>query len=465
MNAQLAYTIAMSGPVEKYDTIIVGLGLTGLSCVRYFSGTGKSFAVTDSRDAPPMLTALHNEYPQIKVFTGGFDERLLCSAGQLVVSPGVSLAEPAIRKAIESGVTITSDIEIFCRLTDKPVIAITGSNGKSTVASLLGEMISRSGRQVRVAGNIGLPVLDLVDDKDTEFFVLELSSFQLEGLRSLNSVAAVMLNITEDHMDRYMDFQDYAAAKKKIYDGTGIMIINLDDEFSRSMQQVGRKSIFYTMNEPAEDTYGIRVTAGERYIASSGENLLPVSALQLSGEHNISNCLAALALGSAADLPMTAMLDTLRQFAGLPHRCQWVAKINGVNWYNDSKGTNVGACCSAIRGLAAQDNLVLIAGGIGKGADFSQLLSVVRGRLRSAILIGRDAGLIGDILRNTVQTCYAIDMNAAVQTAATMARPGDVVLLSPACASFDMFTDYRERGEAFIRAVRSIREEQSDAGG
>ncbi|HLB31348.1 MAG TPA: UDP-N-acetylmuramoyl-L-alanine--D-glutamate ligase [Gammaproteobacteria bacterium] len=447
----------MTAANTRYPVVIAGLGLTGLSCARYLASRGETFAVTDTRTDPPMAAALRQELPDVPLILGGFDPGLLLDARRIIISPGVAPDEPAIQAAREAGVEVIGDVELFCQMERRPIIAITGTNGKSTVTSLVGEMLKRAGRKAGIAGNIGLPVLDLVADPDLEIFVLELSSFQLETIESLDASAAVVLNITQDHLDRYRSIKEYVAAKQRIYNGTGVMVINLDDALTSEMRLPGRSVIGFGLNEPEGEDLGLR----NGWLARGDRPLMPVSDLRLCGRHNAVNCLAALALGYAAGIPEAAMLDTLRNYAGLPHRCQRVAEINGVVWYDDSKGTNPGASCSAIIGLGGDRNVILIAGGIGKGADFSVLRPAISGRLKSAILIGRDAGLIEEAIGGVVETSFAADMEDAVRLATAQARAGDVVLLSPACASFDMFRDYRHRGEVFIDAVRRLQETES----
>ena len=447
----------MTAANTRYPVVIAGLGLTGLSCARYLASRGETFAVTDTRTDPPMAAALRQELPDVPLILGGFDPGLLLDARRIIISPGVAPDEPAIQAAREAGVEVIGDVELFCQMERRPIIAITGTNGKSTVTSLVGEMLKRAGRKAGIAGNIGLPVLDLVADPDLEIFVLELSSFQLETIESLDASAAVVLNITQDHLDRYRSIKEYVAAKQRIYNGTGVMVINLDDALTSKMRLPGRSVIGFGLNEPEGEDVGLR----DGWLARGDRPLMPVSDLRLCGRHNAVNCLAALALGYTAGIPEAAMLDTLRNYAGLPHRCQRVAEINGVVWYDDSKGTNPGASCSAIIGLGGDRNVILIAGGIGKGADFSALRPAISGRLKSAILIGRDAGLIEEAIGGVVETSFAADMKDAVRLATAQARAGDVVLLSPACASFDMFRDYRHRGEVFIDAVRRLQEAES----
>lgn len=441
---------------EQFDTVIIGLGTTGMSCVRYLSAKGESFAVADNRSKPTELESLQSIYPDVPVYLGTFDKHMLCAAHRLIVSPGVALSDPAIETAIEQGVQVTGDVELFCRHVSTPIIAITGSNGKSTVASLLYEMINASGKHAALGGNIGTPVLDLIRSETPDFYVLELSSFQLETVCSLNAVAAVVLNITEDHMDRYSGIRDYSLAKTKIYTGDGTMVINLDDEITIAIDRRGRDSVCYSVTESGAGIFSVHDVNGERMLVYGETGLMAVSDLPVQGDHNISNCLAALALGSIIGLPMEKMLDVLKRFPGLPHRCRWIANIKGVDWYDDSKGTNVGASCAAIGSLSGQHDLILIAGGIGKGADFTRLADVARDRVRAVILIGRDANLLAQAFKDVVPVYFATALDAAVFAAADLAQAGDAVLLSPACASFDMFIDYRARGDAFIRAVGEL---------
>ncbi|MDO9372728.1 MAG: UDP-N-acetylmuramoyl-L-alanine--D-glutamate ligase [Gammaproteobacteria bacterium] len=447
------------------QTIIVGLGKTGLSCARFLGARGVAFAVTDSRAAPPGLAALQKEFPRAPLLLNGLDARALAQAAQIIVSPGVSLREPALAAAQARGVEISGDIELFAQSARAPVIAITGSNGKSTVTTLVGDMAKRAGRNARVGGNLGTPALELLQkNSEPDLYVLELSSFQLETTRSLNAAAAVVLNITPDHMDRYPDLAAYAAAKRRVYHGSGVMVVNRDDPMVAAASAAGRKIFGFTLSEPADTDFGVRVAHGERWLAYGEKTLLPASALRIKGNHNIANALAALALGEAVGLPMSAMLETLKEFAGLPHRSQWVAERNGVSWYNDSKGTNVGATLAALSGLGATlgaGKIVLIAGGDGKNADFSVLRAAVATHARAVVLIGRDAPLIEAALTGAAPLVHASDMKDAVRKAQHLALAGDAVLLSPACASFDMYSGYEERGRVFAAAVRACLGEMS----
>jgi len=434
-------------------TLVVGLGVTGLSVVRYLHRLGESMVVVDSRDIPPALNEFKQAFGDVPLHTGKFNNKLFVNAQRIVVSPGVPLADPALQQARDSGVEITGDIDLFAHEVDAPVVAITGSNGKSTVTTLLALMAEKAGIRAAAGGNIGLPVLDMLNDSK-ELYVLELSSFQLETLQRLPMAAAVVLNVSPDHMDRYADVNAYAMIKQAIYENTAHTVINRDDAFVSKMPNHQANVIGFTLNEPTAGDFGLCSKDGEQYLCAGKELLIKTAELKMRGRHNYANALAALALGASIDLPVQAMLDALKEFPGLEHRTQWIAEINGVNWYNDSKGTNVGATLAAIEGLPGKH--VLIAGGQGKGADFTPLRAIAEQRLRAMVLIGEDADRIARCIDEVVPVRFARDMNEAVQIAAEFTQHGDNVLLSPACASFDMFRGFAHRGEAFIKAVEAL---------
>lgn len=446
---------------NRFETIVVGMGTTGFSCARYLSSQQVNFAVADSRVTPPRLEEFRQHFPDVTVFTGEFDTDILSGCRQILLSPGVSINEPALQQAIQSGVEVIGDVELFCRRANAPVLAITGSNGKSTVTTLVGEILKAAGKHVAIGANLGTPALDLLNEKSVDCYVLELSSFQLETCYSINAKAAVVLNISDDHMDRYPDTNTYAQAKAMIYQGDGTMIINVDDPLVRAMQEPGRKTRTFSLIENADTDYSIRLIEGEKWLCRPYHRLIRCTDILMKGDHNIANAMAAIALVEDTGVTDDIIVSVLRSFSGLQHRCQFVAEINGVKWINDSKGTNVGATLAAISGLANDRNIVLIAGGDGKGADFSPLQSVAEKYLARVVLIGRDANIIREALRGHVNLVDALDMSAAVNVAAKVARFGDIVLLSPACASLDMFRDYRERGEIFMQAVRQL---ESDHG-
>ncbi len=432
-------------------TLVVGLGRTGLSVTRFLVARGAEVAVADVDTSPPALAALREELPDVALFLGGYPEQLLQRAQCVVLSPGVPLRDPAIAAALHRGVEVIGDIELFARTAAAPVVAVTGSNGKSTVTSLLAQMAQAAGRVTRAGGNLGTPALELLQDSEPDLYVLELSSFQLETTHSLNATAATVLNVTSDHMDRYDSLRDYAAAKRRIFRGTGVMVLNADDPTVAAMAEDGRRSVHFSVHAPRGDGFGLCEREGRTWLAQGSTLLLDAGELRLWGRHNLANVLAALALGHAIGLPMEAMLSAARNFRGLPHRTQWVAECDGVNWYDDSKGTNVGATLAALEGMP--EPVVLIAGGKGKGADFTPLRDAVRARARAVVLIGQDAPAIAEALQDVVPVVRAAGMEQAVREARRLAQAGDSVLLSPACASFDMFSGYEERGRVFAAAV------------
>lgn len=440
------------------DTLILGLGKTGLSCARFLAAQGEPFTVADSREQPPGLESFRTEFPGVQVMLGKFDGDILSSAGLLIISPGISVDEPAIQQAVVTGTELIGDIELFVRHANAPIVAVTGSNGKSTVATLIAAMIEKAGFDVALGGNIGTPALSLLGQGKQDFYVLELSSFQLETVWSMNAAAAVVLNISADHLDRHHNIQRYVSAKEKIYEGDGCMVINRDDRSVCAMIREDRRMLTYTLSSPGAGEFGLRISDGTEWICFDDKPLLRSSDVLITGRHNLANALAALALGKSIGLVDSAMISVLTEFRGLPHRCELIANVNGVEWINDSKGTNPGASCAAIEGLAERGNLVLIAGGDGKGADFATLAESVAGRVHSVVLIGRDARRIAAVLEGKVKVCFATGMDAAVNTAAKLARSGDKVLLSPACASFDMFRDYQDRGQRFAEAVYRLRD-------
>jgi len=444
---------------EQFDnarrTLVVGLGETGLSVARYLTRRGVPVAVVDSRTRPPGLERLRcDELADVALFLGEFSDEAFAHAEQIVVSPGVSLAEPQIAAAQARGVQVIGDIELFAQAARAPVIAVSGSNGKSTVVTLLSAMARRAGVDVRTGGNIGTPALDLIEDTEPDLYVLELSSFQLESVHSLQLMAGVVLNVSADHMDRYASLADYAAAKQVIYNSAALQVVNADDPLVAALVDSNKPQIRFTLGAPDGHEYGLAQLEDVTWLVRGNEPLMPATALKLAGQHNMGNALAALALGEAAGLPQAAMLETLAEFRGLPHRMQFVTEQAGVRWYNDSKGTNVGATLAAITGVDGP--VVLIAGGDGKGADFSALAPALAGKGRGVVLIGRDAPLLATILGDVLPIRQAGDMTEAVQQAAAMAVAGDSVLLSPACASTDMYRNYIERGETFTRAVQEV---------
>ncbi len=456
-------------------SVVVGLGKTGASCLRYLAKRGIPVSATDTRRAPPGLAELGDLAKRLDIRLGGFDLSLLDGASQVLMSPGVSLEEPIASLARARGIEVLGDIELFARAVQAPVIGITGTNGKSTVTSLVARMAAAAGRRVLVGGNLGIPVLDLLEQPTPDLYVLELSSFQLETTTSLELLAAVVLNVTADHLDRYASVSAYARAKARIFAKASTVVLNADDPRVAAMRHALRATLtgvaaqrgaelrypsgdpphILTFSTQRTDSDFALLHIGERiHLARRGEPVFDISRMKITGLHNASNALAALALGEAAGLELSAMLEALETFAGLEHRSAWVADLAGVRYIDDSKGTNVGATLAAVSGLNGP--LIMIAGGQGKGQDFASLAAVFRGKVRHAVLIGKDAAAIESALRGVCTTERAATMAAAVNAAAAVARPGDTVLLSPACASLDMFRDYAHRGDVFAAAVRSL---------
>ena len=361
-----------------YDAVIVGLGKTGLSCFRYLSNQGLNVAITDSREEPPELLELRAEFESASVYLGQINEQVLLASDQIILSPGVSLDDKSIKLSIENNIPVFGDIELFCQKAQAPIIAVSGSNGKSTVTTIVAEMTRLAGLKTYVGGNIGIPALDLLSDSSPDLYVLELSSFQLETTYSLNAHASVVLNVSPDHMDRYSSLKDYANTKKRIYSGQGLMVLNKDEEYIHSIIDSKRNTIYFSLGAPEGENFGLINHNNEVWLSQGNEKIINKNQLKIKGEHNISNALAAMALAGAVNVPTNIMADVLKNFTGLEHRCQLVREIDNVSWYNDSKATNVGACIASIRGLCELGNIILIAGGNSKGADLSSLNQIVK---------------------------------------------------------------------------------------
>ena len=445
-------TTAMPALALTGLTLVVGLGKTGLSAVRALRSLEAEVAVTDTRPEPPGLAELERAFPTVPCYLGGFPAAVFANAQRLLVSPGVPLQTPVIAVAAARGVPVWSDIELFARLAQAPIVAITGSNGKSTVTTLLGLMADRAGIPVAVGGNLGTPALDLLTQPGVDLYVLELSSFQLASTHSLNARAATVLNLSPDHLDWHLDLDAYRRAKQRIFRGDGTMVLNADDPAVAAMAESGRRTLYFTLVPPGPADFGLRQRDGERWLSRGEDGWLRAEELNIKGDHNLANALAALALGYALGLKREPMLEALRDFAGLPHRTQLVLEHHGVRWYDDSKGTNVGATLAAVQGLPGR--LVLIAGGEGKGQDFGPLGAALAPKVRALVLLGRDAPAIAAAVAGRVPVHPADSMAGAVAAAARLAEAGDSVLLSPACASFDMFRNYEERGQVFAAEVR-----------
>ncbi len=435
--------------------VIVGLGATGLSCARYFQRQGVPFSVVDSRVEPPGLEDLRNLCPEAEIMLGSLPAERLMHAGRLIVSPGISLEEPAIAAARSAGVTVQGDIDLFVADATAPVVGITGSNGKSTVTELLGRMARRADRNVGVGGNLGTPALDLLATP-ADLYILELSSFQLERAGQLGLHLACNLNMSADHLDRHGDMQNYHRAKHRVFLGCESLVYNREDPLTRPLQADTVSARNFGLNAPDLGEYGLRLLEGTRYLCRGQEPLVPEAKLAMTGRHNVANALACLAMGELLGLSIEAMCAELREFPGLAHRCQTVARCAGVRYINDSKATNPGATSAALRGLNEAGGLVLLAGGQGKGADFSGLAKDIAQYCKHVVLMGEDADLLEAAIAGRTGTTRVTSMTEAVESAAAIADEGDIVLLSPACASFDMFDSFGDRGNRFAAAVQQL---------
>lgn len=447
--------VAQGVIASSLNRVVVGLGVTGLSCARHLYRSGGSFSVVDTRIDPPGLDELRREMPDVPVYTGEYPQELITAAAEVIVSPGIPMDDPLVELARGAGVDVVGDIDLFMRQALAPVVGITGSNAKSTVTELVGLMAREAGLVVGVGGNLGIPALDLLDET-SQLYVLELSSFQLERAGTLGLSVATVLNVSADHLDRHGSMPRYHQAKHRIFRGCKKAVVNRDDPLTMPLVADDVEIVGWTMATPGMSDFGLVEAQGREYFCHGFERLLPLAELAMPGRHNVANALAALALGYAADIPLSSMCETLRSFRGLPHRCEQVASIKGVDYVDDSKGTNVGATEAALTGLGGCRDIVLIAGGQGKGADFSQLRPAVERHCKQLVLIGEDAPLIQQALADAAPVTLCTSLEEAVQAAAAAAEPGDTVLLSPACASFDMFPGFVARGQAFAAAVHRL---------
>ena len=439
-------------------TVIVGLGKTGYSCVEYLSKRGESIAVVDHQVSPNLLGLLLTEYPEVPFRPIDQAGDWLASADRMVVSPGVDVRPLYASIDHADKKEWIGDIALFCREVKAPIIAITGSNGKTTVATMMGQVIEAAGLSVEVCGNIGEPVLNTLLRPAPDYYVLELSSFQLEYVDSLAADVAVILNVEPDHLDRYASFEDYLAAKQRIYRDCRCAIVNADQpNVWQSVRLLG-DIVSFSIAADIEATYGLVQKGQEQWIKGPDEACVNVSDMPLKGVHHWKNATVILAVADALGLPRQAVTSVLKTFTGLSHRCELVAVHEGVTWVNDSKATNVAATVAAIQSLAAvcDQRLVMIMGGEGKDADFSSLKSVFEEFVTHVILIGKDADAIASVIPVGCSQQRAETLSDAVNMASMFVSSGDVVALSPACASFDMFNSYEDRGKAFSRYVSEL---------
>ena len=445
----------------KTPWLVVGLGVSGYSCVKYLARTGESFTVIDSRTNPPLLERLKVEFPAVDYLVGVdlYSDALdVDSVETLVMSPGISVDNTLANQIKRNGGSVIGDIDLFRREISAPLVAITGSNAKTTVTTLVGEMAKQAGLAVGVGGNIGTPVLDLLEQEPKQLYVLELSSFQLEIIHNLNATAVTLLNLSDDHMDRYDSFDDYKKAKQRIFAGCKAMVVNREAAGLVPTDNTNDNTISFGLDKPGKNQFGVVEANGERFIAFEDKELLDINELLIAGEHNVLNAMAAMALGMLVDIPMDKMISCLKTFPGLAHRCESVAEIDSVGFYNDSKATNVGACIAALEGLGKnlKGNILLIAGGDGKGSDFSPLNAPVKQFVSVVFLFGQDAQKLKQTLAGSTDIKMVSNLAEAVQCAWKHAKPGDRIILSPACASLDMFENYQQRGDQFKQLVREL---------
>ncbi|CAM3981102.1 UDP-N-acetylmuramoyl-L-alanine--D-glutamate ligase [Vreelandella rituensis] len=450
--------------VPKGLTLVVGLGISGRAICRHLERCRVAFMVADTRVTPPGIDEFHAAHPGVKVHCGALSELDLSEVEEVVLSPGIDPMAPGLEVLAEQINPVTGEprlvgeIALFVRAAKAPIAAITGSNAKSTVTTLLGEMAVESGIKAAVGGNLGTPALDLLaDEPEAPLYILELSSFQLETTPHLGAASVAFLNLSEDHLDRHGDMQAYQAAKQRIFNGAQHVVVNADDAYTWPSRPVVSQACF-TLTTPEGDQWGIANQAGKPWLMQGATPWLPIAELKMPGRHNQANALASLAMGQALGFKRNAMLGVLRRFKGLAHRTEVVGEINGVTWINDSKGTNVGATLAAIEGIGGtlSGRLILLAGGVGKGADFTPLAGPLARCARLVLVFGTDAEHLCAALKDSVDVREMDQMHQAIQAAYAVAEPGDCVLLSPACASLDQFANYQERGDIFRGEVSRL---------
>lgn len=434
---------------QQASHLVLGLGATGLSVVRYLCAQGIVPMVMDTRNNPPGSAQLVKEFPHVELISGGFDCRYIVQASQIIISPGIPVSTPEVRVALDMGIEVIGDVELFARAIKElspRVLGITGSNGKTTVTTLVGKMAEADGLKVGVGGNIGTPALDLLT-QNCDLYVLELSSFQLETTASLSCIAATCLNVSEDHMDRYHDLGAYREAKMRLYNQTHLSIFNRNDELTIPAEPGNFES--FGLDEPVGDNWGLR----QGMLVHGDSEIMPILDVTVIGLHNIANVLAAMSLAYAAGISKESMIKVASEFKGLSHRFEQIANINQVLYINDSKATNVGSTAAALAGLNDfSGHIILIAGGDGKGANFAELAPLLT-KVSTLITLGRDGDKIAALKPGSVKVNT---MAEAVKTAAEIAQAGDLVLLSPACASLDMYSNYMARGDDFRACVEAL---------
>jgi UDP-N-acetylmuramoylalanine--D-glutamate ligase len=453
VSAAMNIKVVSSSHSMEPSVLVMGMGVTGASCARFLATQGIGAEFVDTRPEPPQTNAILDAMPDARIHSGGQLDTLRPSIRRIVVSPGVDLTSPLISEGRRRGVDVVSDIDLFVGECTAPIITVTGSNGKSTVTSMLGDMLSTAGWYPAIGGNLGTPALDLLaPDKDV--YVLELSSFQLERSALIPAAAAVILNVSPDHLDLHGDMQSYTAAKARIYSECRHAVVNRDREELQGLVPVSTPVTSYGLGQPAVGELGIQTTSRGECLAFGDTLLLSADELPVLGRHNLSNALAALALGSALGANLHSMAQALKAYEGLPHRMQTVADLNGILWIDDSKATNAGAAAMSVASVS--DPLVLIAGGDAKGASFEALVEALTDRQCTAVLLGKDSAALAIALNEVCDVRIVTDMHAAVTTATEIAVPGYTVLLAPACSSLDMYDSFEQRGDTFVAAVQEL---------
>ena len=444
--------------LKNKQILVLGAGLTGMSCVRFLAKHQLSCDLNDSRENIINREEFKQSFPGCSLHLGAWNEALIKQAQVILISPGIDLAAEGLNKLISDDCQVMGDVELFCQVTDKPMVAVTGSNGKSTLVSLLAHIGQSLGKNVALGGNIGVPVLEQLSD-DIECYILELSSFQLETLKSMKAVAASVLNVSDDHLDRHLTLENYSEIKQRIYQQCQTAVINRDDKLSYSQIDLPVDQVVsFGSNSAKQGDFGLALLDAKYYLTFGDEKLISLEELPLAGIHNALNYLAALALGYCLGWAIPDMISQFDSFKGLAHRCQRIATSDNITWINDSKATNVGATLAAINGLSStlvDNKLILIAGGDGKGADFSPLKAPIEKVVSFLITLGKDGGEIANLKNNSQQVATLAE---AVSLANQQANSGDIVLLSPACASIDMFKNFAQRGEMFTDAVIALQE-------
>jgi UDP-N-acetylmuramoylalanine--D-glutamate ligase len=441
---------------DQKKRIVVGLGLTGQSYIRYLNNLGLKFSVVDNRESPPNIKKIKDEFPSLDLYLGKKYSSLLGHADEIYLSPGISINDPFLSEAKQNSVKIINDIDLFVGLVSAPIVLITGSNGKSTVTQLVGMMAKEAGINAQVGGNIGRPVLDILSE-DCELYILELSSFQLEMCSNLSSLVSCILNITEDHLDRHGTLQNYINIKKKIYKNSNTCIFNRDDS-STYPSIDSNNSISFGLDKADKNNYGLIKDNDATYISKGEIKLINKKILSLSADHNVLNIMSAVAIARSLEINITSITSAINKFNGLPHRCEKVAQISGVTFYNDSKATNIGATIAAIKGFAKNltGKLIILIGGRAKQDDFSKLFFLLETINHQLILFGESVEKILSFSKSSRNYIFADTIQSATDVAFSESKYGDIVLLSPACSSYDMFSSFEERGDVFRESVLTL---------